>query len=227
MPSCRSRSCRAVRIASQPTWYVSAYFAMSSAGACNGKCGAVKARYRKKGRLSSRVAARKSSAMIGKGVGAVELAGLIRSPQPVFWQTYVVLRLEKVRVARQQSIKLIETADDRARVPEMPLTAHQGAIVRASRHFGQRHAAVVQVTEIAGQLAVSGHQADPGLMRIQAGQQACAGRAATRGVVHLRQTNPVGCEGVEVRRTNLAAEATDVGEAEVIGKYQYDIWTTR
>jgi hypothetical protein len=44
-------------------------------------------------------------------------------------------------------------------------------------------------------------------MRIQAGEQRCARRAAPRGVVELRETHALAREFVEVRRRNFAAVA--------------------
>jgi len=65
--------------------------------------------------------------------------------------------------------------------------------------------------------------ADTSLMCIETSEEGGAGGAATGGVVELSEAEAVGGEGVEIGGLDLAAVATDVGVAHVIGHDDDDI----
>ena len=69
---------------------------------------------------------------------------------------------------------------------DVPLAAQIAPVVLALEHFGDGHAVAIQVAGIALRPGAVGENADPGLMRVEAGQKRGArGRAAGR-IVELR-----------------------------------------
>ena len=66
---------------------------------------------------------------------------------------------------------------------------------------------------------------DPCLVRVGSGQQTGPCRAATSGVVELREPQSVLGQTVEVGGFNLTAVAADVGPSHIIGHHDDDIWT--
>ena len=106
----------------------------------------------------------------------------------------------------------------------VPLAGHGGEVARAAQHLGDGDAAVVEPAAVAGHAVVLGHVPDAGLVRIQAGQQRGARRAAAAGVVELREAQAAGGQLVEVRRGDFAAVAADVGEAHVVHQDQRRCW---
>ena len=65
--------------------------------------------------------------------------------------------------------------------------------------------------------------AQPGLMRIEPGDQRRPRRAAAGTVVELREPHAARRQRVEVRRRNLAAVAADVREAHVVDQHDDDV----
>ena len=66
---------------------------------------------------------------------------------------------------------------------------------------------------------------DPRLVWVGAGQQTGPCRAATSGVVELREPQSVLGQTVEVGGFNFAAVAADVGPSHIIGHHDDYIWT--
>src|ERR1035441_335818 len=64
-------------------------------------------------------------------------------------------------------------------------------------------------------------------MRIQPRQNRSAGRAATASIIELGEPEPVGGKLVEIGRRDLAAVATDVGEAHIIHEEDNDVGSRR
>jgi hypothetical protein len=60
-------------------------------------------------------------------------------------------------------------------------------------------------------------------MRIEAGEEGGPRGRAARGVVKLREAQAALREGVEVRRRNFGAVATEVGEAHIVGEDDDDV----
>ena len=127
----------------------------------------------------------------------------------------------KPRCSGQVSVGLVRLRRD------VPLAAHVGVVAAGLQHLRDRHAAVVEVAGVALRAGVVGEDADAGLVRMQAGQQRGARRAAARGVVELREAQAVGGEAVEVGRVDLAAVAADVGVAHVVVEDQDDVRSGR
>jgi len=67
---------------------------------------------------------------------------------------------------------------------------------------------------------------DARLMRMQTRQERSPCRAASRGVVKLREPNAARRKGVQLRRLDFAAVTADVGITHVIGHNQDDVRTT-
>ncbi len=105
----------------------------------------------------------------------------------------------------------------------MPFAGHGGEITGVAEHFGDGDAIVIEATAIARDVVVIRHVADAGLVRIKAGEQGRATGAAAAGVVELREAQAGAGELVEVGSGNLAAVATDIGKAEVIGENDDDV----
>src|SRR3954454_138552 len=106
---------------------------------------------------------------------------------------------------------------------DMPLAAEIARIIPALERFGDRHATLVQIAGIAFRTVAVGEDADAGLVRMQAGQQRGARRAAARGVVELRVTQPVRRKTIEVRRLDLAAVTANVRKAHVVVEDEQDV----
>ena len=73
----------------------------------------------------------------------------------------------------------------------MPLAADGGVIARRLQRLCNGHTPVIQVSLVFRISPVAGHVANPGLMRIQTGQQRRACRTASAGVVKLREPQSV------------------------------------
>ncbi len=101
---------------------------------------------------------------------------------------------------------------------QVPFAAHQGLIAGLAQQLGQGDDAVIQVAFVArfadqfrGQRF--GHGANTGDVVIGAGQQHRARRRAGRCGVEIGQAQAVLGQRIEVRRSDFAAERTDVGKA--------------
>jgi hypothetical protein len=91
------------------------------------------------------------------------------------------------------------------------------------RFVGDGDTAAIEVAAVAVLAAVLHHVADPGLVRVQPGQEGGPGGATARGVVGLAEANALGGEGVEVRRGNLAAAAAQVRKAHVVRQGHHEV----
>ena len=100
---------------------------------------------------------------------------------------------------------------------DVPFAGDVGAVAGGPEHLGERDAAAVEIAAVGVGAVVLHHMADAGLMRIEAGEQRGARGAAARHVVELREPHATRGERVEIRRGDLAAVATDVGVADIVG----------
>ena len=105
----------------------------------------------------------------------------------------------------------------------VPLAAEIGLVVVLLEHLGDGDAALVQIAGIAFRSVAVGEDADPGLMRMQAGQQRGARRAAAGGVVELRIAQAVGRQSIQIGRLDFAAVTADVGKSHVIVEDDQDV----
>ena len=106
----------------------------------------------------------------------------------------------------------------------VPLAGNAGPVARISQHLCERGAVVVEISLIGGGI-LNGryHVPDSGLVRIEAGQERCAGWTTSRGVVHLSEPDARLGQRVDVRCIDLAAVAADVGIPHIIGEDENDV----
>jgi hypothetical protein len=76
----------------------------------------------------------------------------------------------------------------------------------------------VEISSIAVRAFVLHHVPDSGLVGVEAGEQACPRRAATGGVIELREPQAVRGEVVEVRGADFPAIAPEVRVPHVVGQ---------
>src|SRR5699024_5804599 len=93
--------------------------------------------------------------------------------------------------------------------------------------FGDGAASVVQIAGVPLGRIVVVQDADTGLVWVQTREQRCPRGAAPRRVVELGQGSSPGCEAVDLGGLDLAAEASDIGEAHVVGEDEDDIRPVR
>ena len=106
---------------------------------------------------------------------------------------------------------------------DVPLAGHVRLVARALQHFGNGLAPTIQVTPISVVTIVSHHPANTGLMRIKTGEQTRSCRAASSGVVKLRETQSAFRESIQRGRLNFTPITTDIGIPHVIRHDQNDI----
>ena len=106
---------------------------------------------------------------------------------------------------------------------DVPLPRHVGAVAGLAECLGDRHRVGGEVAAVSRQPVVAHHVADAGLVRVEAGQQGRAGRAAACRVVEVAETQAVRGQQVEVGRVDLAAVAAQVGEAHVVRHDEDDV----
>ncbi len=108
---------------------------------------------------------------------------------------------------------------------QMPLAGHRGEVAGFAQHLGDRDGAVVEPPGGARRARTDDvvEVAHARLMRVQAGQEACARRRAARRGVELREPDAAAGERVEVRGRNLTAVGTDVGPSHVVDEHDDDV----
>ena len=106
---------------------------------------------------------------------------------------------------------------------DVPFAAEIGLVLFLLENLGDGDAALVQIAGIAFRPVAVGEDADPGLMRVQAGQQRGARRAAARGVVELRIAQAVGRQTVQIGCLDFAAVTADIGKSHVIVEDDQDV----
>ena len=135
------------------------------------------------------------------------------------------------RSAMHEHVGLVEAARRRAEFlghAEVPLAGHQRAIAGVPEHLRHRHHALVEVALVAGLAALLGehqlgHVAEADEVVVAARHQHGAGRRTERRRIELGHLHPGVGERVQVRRGDLAAEAAEVGVAEVVGHDEQDV----
>jgi hypothetical protein len=144
--------------------------------------------------------------------------------------------------AAERAVKAVEAALSRRRMPgaagergphlrlvhgvlpaDVPLAGHEGAVAGAAQRLGEGDAIVAEIALVLAAAEVADHLAHARLVRMEAGQQRGAGRAAARAVVELAETDAARGERVEVRGADLGAVAADVREAHVVGEDHDDV----
>jgi hypothetical protein len=164
--------------------------------------------------------------LVGEGIRHVEVLRRRRVGFVVEGHLHAFVEPEVIAAAADEAEVLVEPAVGRpvgALLSDVPLTGHQRRIPALAQSFRNRHATLVQTSLIRREAAVLDHVADPGLVRVQSGQQGCACGAAPRGVVELRKADTPPGEPVEVRRSDLGTIASEIGEAHIVSHDQHDI----
>ena len=183
-----------------------------------------------------RVFLKKHHRVVADGVGVIVGLGLI----------FLVIHRRDKAVCTAQGGRIIETtrANDgavkffkaalqrpvvlgtlRLRVlGHVPLAAHVAPVTARAQCLSNTHHIPTQFTTITGQLAVPGHQANAGLMRVHAREQRRPRRATARHVVKLRKSNPICRQPIKRRCLDLAPVTTDIRKTHVIGHDQDNIW---
>ena len=107
---------------------------------------------------------------------------------------------------------------------DVPLAGHVGLVAGGLEDLGEGDAAAVEVAGVARGMDLRiDHVADAGLVRVEAGEQRRAAGAAAGGVVEMGEAHAFFGEGVEVGRADFAAEAADIGVAEIVGEEDDDV----
>ena len=106
---------------------------------------------------------------------------------------------------------------------DVPFSGHVGAVAGGLERFGDGEAFLVEVALVLGEPVVAGHVTDAGLVRVESGEEGGAGGATAGRIVKLGEAHSVGGEGVEIGGFDLAAVATDVGVAHVVGHDDDDV----
>ena len=126
--------------------------------------------------------------------------------------------VEAAEATLKRPVELVGIALWMRDIGDMPFADGVALITRGFQGLGNRDAALVQVAGVTFELPVLHHVPDARLMRIEAGEQRGTRGAAAGRVVELREPQAALCQRVQIRRVDLAAVATDVGKAHVIGK---------
>ena len=175
--------------------------------------------------------------VVGNRVGVIELLRPIL--RVVFRRDPAVAPAERGRIvevsaALDRAVEFVEPALERPVVVrvirrvlvfgDVPLAAHVGGVAGGFELLGDGWRVAAQVALVARQRAASaGHVTHAGLVRVEAGDQRRARRAAACRVIELREPQPIRGERIQRRRPNLAAVAAKVGEAHVIGEDDEDV----
>ena len=106
---------------------------------------------------------------------------------------------------------------------DVPLPRHVGAVAGLAERLGDRHRVGGEVAAVSRQPVVAHHVADAGLVSVEAGQQGRTGRAAAGRVVEVAEAQAVGGQAIQVRSSDLAAVAAQVGEAHVVRHDEDDV----
>ena len=105
----------------------------------------------------------------------------------------------------------------------MPFAAHVPPITAGAQCLGNGHHIATQFAAIPWQLVIAGHQPNARLVLIHPRQQRRPRRAAARGVVKLREPQPLRRQLVQHRRFDLTAVTTDIGKTHIIGHNDHDV----
>jgi hypothetical protein len=172
---------------------------------------------------------------VDEQVGGIPFArsdfGRVRRQHPsIEIEVLRILRflVRKVNLADRRDEGAVEAAlpgADAVRDAKMPFAGNAGVIAGRAEYLGKCHHPILQLpmnTARAWNDKVF-EMAEPRLVRIGAGQQRRARRAAPRGVVELREPEPAGRQRIDVGCRYLASVATDIGESHVIDEDDHDV----
>ena len=179
--------------------------------------------------------------LVGVGLGRVVVVGQLGQVAAVLGEHRLRRRRGEVghvpvaAGAVEQREVALEAARRRnlvGRLAQVPLADHVGVVARVLEQLRQRGDTVVEVALVAEHAALVGrrplvHVAQAVEVRVDAAEQHRARRRAAGVGVEVGEAHAVLCQGVEVRRANLAAERAHVGKAHVVGEDDDDVRATR
>ncbi len=131
-----------------------------------------------------------------------------------------VLSRREVAVVVVEAVGVIEAILERLAV-DVPLAGVIRAIAERLQHLGKQPSPRGAHPLAAALDARHGIAAD--FLGVVTGEDRRPRRPAAGRVVELREAQAVLCQGVEIRRGDLAAVAAGVGEAHVVGEEDQDI----
>ena len=217
---------------------------MSSGSAWRGQCGAVWATVEKQrvaAPIACRVLAHEPRRVLGDRVGVVVDRSL-RVVRGREFNGFVVLgegdRIVEAAGAVDRAVEAVEAALSRPVVcrcefvvaapvahvaRDVPLARHVRAVTHGPQRFGDGDRIGREIAPVSRQPVVPHHVAHAGLVRVEAGQQGRAGRAAAGRVVEVAEAQAVRGQKIEVGGVDLAAVAAEVGEAHVVRHDEDDV----
>ena len=105
----------------------------------------------------------------------------------------------------------------------VPLACHVSFVACGFQSFGDRHAFTIDFAAVTVVAAIVHHVAHASLVWVQTGHKTRTSRAATRGVIKLREPQSILSQLVQVGRIDLAAVTTDIRKSHVIGHDVNDV----
>ena len=111
---------------------------------------------------------------------------------------------------------------------QVPLAGHHRRVAGGAQDLRRGGDVVGEFAAIAGEPGVVlGDVADPGRVGVDSGEQRGPGRRAHRVDVEVGEAHPLGRQAVDLGGLDLAAEASDVAEADVVDEDEDDVRAPR
>ena len=143
--------------------------------------------------------------------------------------------MELVGFAVEKPVEAVEAAGERPLVEgtgrrtflhrcEVPLADREGGVAAVAQHLGEGGGLVAHVPEHVREAGAEvGDRSHARPVLRAAGEQCCACRRTQRRDVEVRELQPASRERIDVRRVDVAAEAAELGEADVIEEHHHDV----
>ena len=172
--------------------------------------------------------------LVGEIVGEEVAVGILIDLDDVV-VLHQPVRMVQVRERLEHSIETIEAALHRPPVlracgghrrvaAQVPFADHHRGIAVAAQHLGGSRHIAADLGAVTGEAGVVLRDvAHPCGVAVEAREQAGTGGRAHRVHVEVAEPHTLGCEPVEVGRADLAAEAADVGEPDVVDQHEDDV----
>ena len=165
--------------------------------------------------------------LVGNGIGDEIVVALGRDAFVVAGQG---AWLVEVRGTRDDAVEVVESPltgpvvfGTLHKPSHVPLAGHERGVAAGLQGLGNRDRSGTQIAQVPIQPVRTHHVADVRLMRVQAGQEGPAGRAATRRVVELAVAEAPGRQAVQVGGVHFPAVTAQIREPHVIVEDQYDV----
>jgi len=131
--------------------------------------------------------------------------------------------VEAIEAPLERPVRLVGVLFLSAVGSHVPLAAEVGPVSGGPECLGDGEALSVEITPVGGQAVVAHHVTDPGLVRIEPGQEGRPGRAASSRIVELGESKTAASERIEARCRDFTPVAPDVGVAHVIRHDENDV----